>query len=75
MVKSIGLKEILNTVLSIGNAMNLGTHKGSQTSFKIHSLIKLQQTKSTIDASMTVLDYLIQVSYCTSSLSNSRQLC
>lgn len=52
----------MNAVLAIGNAMNVGTYKGSASGFRLSSLTKLNQTKSTI-GSVTLLDYLIQVLY------------
>lgn len=57
---SEGLKEIMVSVLAIGNAMNQGNWKGSAVGFKLGSLIKLAQTKST-DGKNTLIDYLILV--------------
>ena len=50
----------MKTVLAIGNAMNGGTWKGSAIGFRLNSLTKLQQTKSS-DGKFTVLDYLIEM--------------
>ena len=57
---SQGLREIMASVLAIGNAMNQGNWKGSAMGFKLGSLIKLSQTKST-DGKHTLIDYLIIV--------------
>lgn len=59
-LSSEGLREIMVSVLAIGNAMNRGSWKGSATGFRLGSLIKLVQTKST-DGKSTLLDYLILV--------------
>jgi hypothetical protein len=57
---SEGLREIMVSVLAIGNAMNQGSRKGSAMGFRLGSLVKLAQTKST-DGKSTVIDYLILV--------------
>lgn len=59
-MQSKGLEEIMHTVLTIGNAMNGGTWKGSAVGFRLSSLPKLNQTKSS-DGKCTVLDYITQV--------------
>lgn len=59
-LSSEGLREIMVSVLAIGNAMNRGSWKGSATGFRLGSLIKLSQTKST-DGKSTLLDYLVLV--------------
>lgn len=59
-LSSEGLREIMVSVLAIGNAMNRGSWKGSASGFRLGSLIKLVQTKST-DGKSTLLDYLILV--------------
>ena len=81
--RSTGFKEVMKSVLAIGNAMNggggsgasyntrssssvtgTGVGTGGATSeikaFKLTSLLKLSQTKST-DGTATVMDYLLQV--------------
>lgn len=50
----------MRNVLAIGNVMNGGTYKGSASGFRLSSLSKLSQTKSS-DGTTTVLDYLIQI--------------
>lgn len=57
---SEGLKIIMKSVLNIGNALNQGTWKGGATAFRIGSLTKLSQTKSS-DGKCTLLDYLIEL--------------
>jgi len=59
-MNSSGLRELMKCVLAIGNAMNKGTWKGGARGFRLASLIRLQQTKST-DGKSTVMDYLLQV--------------
>ncbi len=53
------LMSVLENVLSIGNLMNKGTHKGGAAGFKLNSLMKLIQTKSH-DKKTTILDFLVQ---------------
>jgi hypothetical protein len=59
---SPGLLEILRCVLAIGNAMNQGSWKGQAAGFRMSSLAKLHQTKSS-DGTSTVLDYLVLMLY------------
>ena len=59
-VSSSALKEVMKCILAIGNSLNKGTYKGGAKGFRLGSLLKLQQTKST-DGKNTVMDYLIQV--------------
>jgi hypothetical protein len=61
-LNSAGLKEILKTILCIGNILNANTYKGGAIGFKIAGLQKLSQTKS-IDGKSNVIDYLIQALY------------
>lgn len=79
--QSTGLKEVMKSVLAIGNAMNgvasapyntrSSVASGEIKAFKLSSLLKLSQTKST-DGSATVMDYLLQVHdvTCLSDISN-----
>jgi hypothetical protein len=60
-VGSAALKEVMKCILAIGNSLNQGTYKGGARGFRLGSLLKLHQTKST-DGKSTVMDYLIQVS-------------
>lgn len=59
-VACTSLREVMKCILAIGNSLNQGTYKGSARGFRLGSLLKLQQTKST-DGKSTVMDYLIQV--------------
>ena len=54
-----GLSKVLETVLSVGNLMNKGTHAGDAVGITLDSLLKLTSTKSH-DNKMTVLDYVVQ---------------
>lgn len=53
------LTRVLETVLSVGNLMNQGTHAGDAVGITLDSLLKLTSTKSH-DNKMTVLDYVVQ---------------
>jgi len=57
-MESEKLAQVLETVLIIGNIMNEGTRTGGAAGFKLDSLLKLTQTKST-DGKVTVLDYIV----------------
>lgn len=57
---SHGLQDVFRNILAIGNIMNRGTWKGDASGFRLSSLSKLHQTKSS-DGKSTVLDYLIQM--------------
>ena len=57
---SEGLKVVFKAVLDIGNVLNEGTWKGNAKAFKISSLQKLGQTKSS-DGQSTLLDYLVEL--------------
>lgn len=54
------LQLLLGTVLRIGNIMNEGTRTGRAAGFKMDSLLRLTQTKSS-DGKMTVLDFLVEI--------------
>lgn len=58
---SVGLKEAMKSILTIGNALNTGTRNGNARGFRLNSLMKLSETKSTDGTSTTVMQYLIQV--------------
>ena len=57
-MNSTKLAQVLETVLNIGNIMNEGTRSGGAAGFKLESLLKLTQTKSS-DGKLTVLDYIV----------------
>lgn len=56
---SDSLKQVLRVVLQLGNYLNGGTSKGKAAGFKLQSLRKLRDTKTTNNKS-TLLHYLIQ---------------
>ncbi|XP_063296134.1 disheveled-associated activator of morphogenesis 1 isoform X2 [Pelobates fuscus] len=57
---SKSLKQFLEVVLAFGNYMNKG-QRGNAYGFKISSLNKIADTKSSIDKNITLLHYLITV--------------
>lgn len=58
--KSGSLRHLLEIVLAFGNYMNKG-QRGNAYGFKINSLNKIADTKSSMDRSITLLHYLITV--------------
>ncbi|XP_077476468.1 disheveled-associated activator of morphogenesis 2 isoform X2 [Stigmatopora argus] len=59
-VRSKRLTQILEVVLAFGNFMNKG-QRGNAYGFKVSSLNKIVDTKSSIDRSITMLHYLIMI--------------
>ncbi|XP_006864660.1 PREDICTED: disheveled-associated activator of morphogenesis 1 isoform X2 [Chrysochloris asiatica] len=57
---SSALKQLLEVVLAFGNYMNKG-QRGNAYGFKISSLNKIADTKSSIDKNITLLHYLITI--------------
>lgn len=57
---SRNLKQLLEVVLAFGNYMNKG-QRGNAYGFKISSLNKIADTKSSIDKNITLLNYLITI--------------
>ncbi|XP_039116807.1 formin-like protein 6 [Dioscorea cayenensis subsp. rotundata] len=57
---SIKLKRIMQTILSLGNALNQGTARGSAIGFKLDSLLKLSDIR-TRNSKMTLMHYLCKV--------------
>ncbi|TKY54706.1 Formin protein 13 [Spatholobus suberectus] len=57
---SVKLKRIMQTILSLGNALNQGTARGSAIGFRLDSLLKLTETRAR-DKKMTVMHYLCKV--------------
>ncbi|CAD5117050.1 DgyrCDS5873 [Dimorphilus gyrociliatus] len=57
--KSKNLKIILSVVLAMGNYMNRG-QRGNAAGFKLSSLNKLADTKSSVDKRISLLHYLIE---------------
>uniref|UniRef100_A0A452QRH7 Dishevelled associated activator of morphosis 1 n=1 Tax=Ursus americanus TaxID=9643 RepID=A0A452QRH7_URSAM len=58
--RSSALKQLLEVVLAFGNYMNKG-QRGNAYGFKIASLNKIADTKSSIDKNITLLHYLITI--------------
>ena len=58
--RSKRLKRVLEIVLAFGNYMNKG-QRGNAIGFKIVSLNKIIDTKSSIDKRITLLHYLLEV--------------
>jgi diaphanous 1 len=52
---------LLRLVLDIGNFLNAGSNMGQAAGFRLDALPKLQDTRSTADAKVSLLDYLAQV--------------
>ncbi|EMP30664.1 Disheveled-associated activator of morphogenesis 1 [Chelonia mydas] len=59
-LQSNSLKQLLEVVLAFGNYMNKG-QRGNAFGFKIISLNKIADTKSSIDKNITLLHYLITI--------------
>ncbi|CAN2391180.1 activator of morphogenesis 2 [Pristimantis euphronides] len=60
LTRSKRLKELLEVVLAFGNYMNKG-QRGNAFGFKVASLNKIIDTKSSIDRNITLLHYLIMI--------------
>ncbi|KAK4774230.1 hypothetical protein SAY87_029249 [Trapa incisa] len=54
---SLKLKRIMQTTLSLGNALNEGTARGSAIGFRLDSLLKLTDTRA-MNNKMTLMHYL-----------------
>ncbi|XP_041107066.1 disheveled-associated activator of morphogenesis 2-like isoform X1 [Polyodon spathula] len=59
-IRSKRLKQVLEVVLAFGNFMNKG-QRGNAYGFKMSSLNKIADTKSSIDRNITMLHYLIMI--------------
>ncbi|NXT83328.1 DAAM2 protein, partial [Zapornia atra] len=59
-LQSGSLQQLLEVVLAFGNYMNKG-QRGNAFGFKISSLNKIADTKSSIDKNITLLHYLITI--------------
>ncbi|MED6170823.1 hypothetical protein PIB30_034817 [Stylosanthes scabra] len=57
---SVKLKRIMQTILSLGNALNYGTARGSALGFRLDSLLKLTDTRAK-NNKMTLMHYLCKV--------------
>ncbi|XP_008586049.1 PREDICTED: disheveled-associated activator of morphogenesis 2 [Galeopterus variegatus] len=60
LVRSKRLKQMLEVVLAIGNFMNKG-QRGGAYGFRVASLNKIADTKSSIDRNISLLHYLIMI--------------
>lgn len=60
LTRSKRLKQLLEIVLAFGNYMNKG-QRGNAFGFKVSSLNKIADTKSSIDRNITLLHYLIML--------------
>ena len=58
--RSRKLKKLLELVLAFGNYMNRG-NRGNASGFKVASLNKIIDTKSSINRNVTLLHYLVTV--------------
>ncbi|KAJ4840960.1 hypothetical protein Tsubulata_018154 [Turnera subulata] len=54
------LKRIMQTILSLGNALNQGTARGAAVGFRLDSLLKLTETRAR-NNKMTLMHYLCKV--------------
>ncbi|KAI4895588.1 hypothetical protein NFI96_000899 [Prochilodus magdalenae] len=59
-LQSRSLRQLLEVVLALGNYMNKG-QRGNAYGFKVSSLNKIADTKSSIDKNVTLLHYLITI--------------
>ncbi|PIM99220.1 WASP-interacting protein VRP1/WIP, contains WH2 domain [Handroanthus impetiginosus] len=57
---STKLKRIMQTILSLGNALNQGTARGAAIGFRLDSLLKLTETRAR-NNKMTLMHYLCKV--------------
>ncbi|KAK7329942.1 hypothetical protein VNO77_24124 [Canavalia gladiata] len=57
---SVKLKRIMQTILSLGNALNQGTARGSAIGFRLDSLLKLADMRAR-NNKMTLMHYLCKV--------------
>uniref|UniRef100_A0A8C5PC98 Dishevelled associated activator of morphosis 2 n=1 Tax=Leptobrachium leishanense TaxID=445787 RepID=A0A8C5PC98_9ANUR len=60
LIRSKRLRQLLEVVLAFGNYMNKG-QRGNAFGFKVSSLNKIVDTKSSIDRNITLLHYLIMI--------------
>ncbi|KAM7477150.1 hypothetical protein LguiB_024393 [Lonicera macranthoides] len=57
---STKLKKVMQTILSLGNALNQGTARGAAVGFRLDSLLKLTETRAR-NNKMTLMHYLCKV--------------
>ncbi|KAL3619127.1 Formin-like protein 14 [Castilleja foliolosa] len=58
--ESLKLRQIMQTILTLGNALNQGTDRGSAVGFKLDSLLKLSDTRAR-NNKMTLMHYLCKI--------------
>ncbi|KAL6547692.1 hypothetical protein OROHE_009397 [Orobanche hederae] len=58
--ESAKLRQIMQTILTLGNALNQGTARGSAVGFKLDSLLKLSDTRAR-NNKMTLMHYLCKI--------------
>ncbi|XP_059445273.1 formin-like protein 14 [Corylus avellana] len=58
--ESVKLRQIMQTILTLGNALNQGTARGSAIGFKLDSLLKLSDTRAR-NNKMTLMHYLCKL--------------
>lgn len=54
------MRQIMQTILTLGNALNQGTARGSAVGFKLDSLLKLSDTRAR-NNKMTLMHYLCKI--------------
>ncbi|KAL8236934.1 hypothetical protein R6Q59_018015 [Mikania micrantha] len=57
---SVKLRRVMQTILSLGNALNQGTARGSAVGFRLDSILKLNETRAR-NNKMTLMHYLCKV--------------
>lgn len=57
---SLKLRQIMQTILTLGNALNQGTARGSAVGFRLDSLLKLSDTRAR-NNKMTLMHYLCKL--------------
>ncbi|KAL0404029.1 UNVERIFIED_CONTAM: Formin-like protein 13, partial [Sesamum radiatum] len=57
---SAKLKRVMQTILSLGNALNQGTARGAAIGFRLDSLLKLTETRAR-NNKMTLMHYLCKI--------------
>lgn len=55
------LHALLQAVLHVGNEVNAGTHKGGIRGFRLSSLMRFVEHRSTVDPKTTLLHYVVEV--------------
>ncbi|GMH09146.1 hypothetical protein Nepgr_010986 [Nepenthes gracilis] len=56
----VKLRQIMQTILTLGNALNQGTARGAAIGFKLDSLLKLSDTRAR-NSKMTLMHYLCKI--------------